>query len=225
MVQRRGARGGCGGVIWAATIGLGGLAACSPQATLRSSASPNGTEPITRLVVYSDIESPAMTHVASTAFEAGMVRRLAACGVEARIVSADRMDLTPPEARVEAALARLEASAVMNVKATGGEVGDPSLLYITLDLTDVRTRERTWVAGASAYFSASDTAGARDGAAFATLLVTRLRDDGVLTHCKPGETYPGCFDDLRQALAARQRAVDPGAAEPLPRCSAPREAR
>jgi hypothetical protein len=215
---------GAGGVVLAATLGVS-LAACRPPvSTLRSNANLEGAKPITQLVVYSDIEGPAVTHVASTAFEAGIVRRLNACGVEARVVSADRMDPTPPDARIGPVLAQLQTGAVMIVKATGGELKpSTNLLQVKLALTDVETHETTWAADASAYFSTGDAAAA-DGAKFATLLVTRLRDDGVLTHCKPGEAYPGCFDDLRRALAARQRASSlgqPDAAEFMPSCNVP----
>ena len=164
-----------------------------------------------------------MTHLASTAFEAEVVRRLTACGVEARVVSADPMDPTPLDAQIGATLAQLQTDAVMIVKAMGGEIGSPNQLRAKLLLTDVETHERTWFAYASAYFSNGDAAGA-DAAAFATLVVTRLRDDGVLTRCKAGEAYPGCFDDLRRAQEARQRARalgQPDAAESMPRCNVP----
>jgi hypothetical protein len=176
--------------------------------------------------VYSDIEGPEVTPLASTAFEAGVVRRLTACGVEARVVSADRMDPTPPDARIYAVLAQLQPEAVMTVMHVGGEVElrpNTNLLRARLDLTDIRTHETMWVADALAYFSTGDSSEA-DGAKFATLLVTRLRDDGVLTHCKPGEAYPGCFDDLRRALAARQRTSprgQPDTTEPIPTCNVP----
>jgi hypothetical protein len=223
MVKRWIARAG-GGAVWVAALGISSVVACSPPpSTLRSSVRLDGAEPITRLVVYSDIEGPAVTHLASTAFEEGVVRRLTACGVEARFVSADRMDPTPLDARIGAVLAQQQASAVMFVKAAGGELGSTNWLHVKLDLIDIRTDKATWVADASAYFSSGDTSEA-DGARFATLLVTRLRDDGVLAHCKPGEAYPGCFDDLRRALAARQRPSSPGqadAADSLPRCNVP----
>jgi hypothetical protein len=99
--------------------------ACDPPqvSTLRSYTNLEGAKPIDRLVVYSDIEGPAVTHLASTAFEAEVVRRLTTCGVEARVVSADRMDPTPPDVRLNATLAQLQAAAVMTVKAMGGELG------------------------------------------------------------------------------------------------------
>jgi hypothetical protein len=192
-----------------------GVGACHPPpvsvSTLQSTAYLVGAEPLTRLVVYSDLEGPAVTHAASAEFERGVVQRLGTCGVEARVVSADRMDPTPPERRVEAALARLETHAVMVVKAAGGELKtgwrSPNRLTAKLELTDVRTRRATWVADATAYFSTADAG--TDGDAFAALLVTRLRDDGVLTRCRPGEAYPGCFEDRRQAEQAQL---------PAPRC-------
>lgn len=187
------------------------IGACGPPpvSTLRSTAFLYRAEPLTRLVVYSDLEGPAVTHTASMEFERGVVQRLGTCGVDARVVSADRMDPTPPESRVEAALAQLETHTVMIVKAEGGELATGpgrSVNRVTalLELKDVRTRHTTWLADATAYFSTAD-AGETDGAAFATLLVTRLRDDGVLTRCRPGEAYPGCFEDRRHALEARLR--------------------
>jgi len=187
------------------------VGACAPPLapTLRSTAHVvDGAEPLTRLVVYEDLEGPAVTHAASTEFARDVVQRLATCGVAARVVAKDRMDPTPTERRVEAALARLDAHAVLIVQATGGEVGErTSGLRVKLNLSEIGAALPTWEASASTFFS-EDDAGA--GAAVSTLIITRLRDDGVLTRCRPDEAYPGCREDRHH----RQQRDG----TPVPRC-------
>jgi hypothetical protein len=204
----------------AAAIGLGACAAPSVS-TLRSTPQLEGAEPLRRLVVYADLEGPGVGHPASVEFEQSVVHRLGRCGVDARVVSADRMDPTPPASRVEAALAAFEAHAVMVVQAAGGEINRAdNRLNVKLELADVRRPRPSWLADGSAYFSSSDPDGG-DGAAFAMLVVTRLRDDGVLTGCRRDEAYPGCLEDRRRALKARERAVSAAARNamaPVPQC-------
>src|SRR5262245_15273981 len=164
MLQLRGrARGGARHGFSLAALGLGMVAAACrtpPVSTLQSTPHLDGAEPITRLLVYSELAGPAVTHAASKEFERGVTQRLGTCGVEARVLPVDRMDPTPLATRVEQALAQLDTHAVMIVKAMGGELGVDSgranRVSAKLELTDVRTRHSLWAADASAYFSRGD---------------------------------------------------------------------
>ena len=82
------------------------------------------------------------------------------------------------------------------VQAMGGKLGATSEVRVALKIADVRVAEPRWEADGTTFFARGRP---QDGAAFSILVVTKLRDDGVLSGCRP-EAYPGCLEDRRREL-------------------------
>ena len=188
--------------------GLAGCAGTSEVTTFHSEINLQDPAPIDRILIYLDIAGPGFTSHASAGFQAGVIKRLAACGVGSTVLLADPMELDPA-GRLETAMKALQASAVMTITTTGGVVGlgssgTWSKVFVKLKLLDSRSMKKVWLADSITYLSNEDS-----GAAFAIRLAMRLRDDGVLKNCLPGEMYPGCLQDRRQVLIEASKLEDP----------------
>lgn len=151
---------------------------------------------MTRLVVYEALEGPAVSRGASAEFGRDLVRRLATCGVAASVLVADPMNPMPFKQRLDAALEQQASHAVLVVQAMGGNLGANSEVRVALKVADVRVAEPLWEADGTTFFARNRL---QDGAAFSILVVTKLRDDGVLSGCR-AEAYPGCLEDRRREL-------------------------
>lgn len=201
-------------LVWGA--GLIGIlaAACEPPRVSRLYSTMHAVpapEQAMRLVVYDALQ-------VSADVGRDLVERLATCGVAASVVVADPMDPTPLERRLDAALAQQAAHTMLIVRATGGELGAISEVRVALEIVDVEIAKPLWEASGTAFFRYGHV---EDGVAFSTLVVTKLRDDGVLSGCRTNEVYPGCREDQRRDLAKLSAPREPLAErhrEPPRRC-------
>lgn len=173
---------------------LAALGACtSGTTTFQTMVRPGVGAPVTRLVVFESVESPFFDHELHRGFVIGLERRLASCGVQAHVERIEPLELDPAQ-HVAQAVTAAGANATLEITAAGGKrtsQGDSSsdVLQFGLKMVDTASNEARWKGTASLGLSQSwrtDRSGS--GAAFATSIVTRLRDDGVLAHCPPGAT-------------------------------------
>jgi hypothetical protein len=150
------------------------------------------------------------------AFQAGLSSRLTTCGVQSKILR-DSPSSPDPVQRVAAASTEFDSTATLVIKRAGGAVfrvsdrtanegrRTTSALLFQLEIFDTKSANRTWLARSLFDSRKSNTDAATSAVEFATSIVTRLRDDGVLQGCPTTgwpvfEPPPYCWDVRRRIL-------------------------
>lgn len=169
-------------------VASGGLAACvsTKQVAFTSRANLAHATRIDGMVVH-DVQSRALDAALYRGFEAGLTQRLGSCGVRARVVH-DAASLQDPASE---AVQAVQSAAVMSI-----ELASPPFIYrigpsdfqvsvvFAFNVTDMASRQTTWEARSKLEFHPMyNQADVKLGAWYATQVVSRLRDDGVLTDC------------------------------------------
>jgi hypothetical protein len=176
--------------------------------------SANGA-PVERLLIYLKFTLDMSIY---RVFEVGLTKRLAACQVASTILEHDPMALDAAD-DLRTAMKEFQPTTLMAISKAAGNliVNGTTTLSTNFEVFEAKSETVIWAASTIA--RVSDAASAT---AFATRVITRLRDDGVLTRCPLGESYPGCREDRRQALAEANQLKDKldriGAVEAAPRC-------
>lgn len=172
-------------------VASGGLAACVSDRQVAFTSRVNLAH-ATRIdgMVVNDVQSQALDAAVYRGFEAGLTQRLGSCGVRARVVH-DAASLQDPASE---AVQAVQSAAVMSI-----ELASPPFVYtigsgasgssrvtvvFAFNVADMASRQTTWEARSTLEFHLlHNEADAKLGAWYATQVVSRLRDDGVLTGC------------------------------------------
>jgi hypothetical protein len=174
----------------AAAPGTVGVAGCGPaRVPIRSKVALENTRPFGRLLVLAKLKDTfhdPMLHE----FEMNLSHVLAKCGVRSRILHVGSRDMIQP--RVEEAMVDFGPEAFLEIEPTGGSSYAYSdrvehEIIFQLQLVDLESRAQIWLARAQLRAASTDDAAA--GSAFASTIVSQLRDDGVLKGC-PGDARP-----------------------------------
>lgn len=178
--------------LFAALLGASAAAGCGSTSTsFASTADLDGATPIERLLVVADLAGRGFSAEMYQGFMEGLTSRLATCGVPSKIVHRNPMDLDPDQHLAEVTK-EFRPSAAMSITATDGASRslngglDSMVVDSDLEIRDLKAGKQIWRARSRLYSRAGLTGSPRDwGFSFATSVVMRLRDDGVLTHCPP----------------------------------------
>jgi len=188
-------------------VAVAGTGCATNSASFWSRSNLDGVAAVDRVLVLPRMDGPAFTKNRRNGFEVGVRNRLAACGVEAKVVHEDALDLHPEE-RIAEQVRAFHASSVLILEHAGGTVGlnRPSEQLVQMKLLDVASGRLFWTARSHVVVdNGYDSDNPKFGVQFATGLVSKLRVDRVLTRCPPpGSEWP----------AVAVRALDDG--EPLP---------
>jgi hypothetical protein len=172
--------------------------------------------PVTRLVIFGSA-GRMFGGSMNRGFEAGLTSRLATCGVATSIVHMSALDLDA-DARIAAVIAKFRASSVMSIATDGGLVerglngGLLDTLWFKLKLLDTTSSKAAWIA--QVRFEVEKNFVSNDqgvGVRFATSIIARLRDDGILTRCPapnvpwPAVEWPDEVDPAHECLQERRR--------------------
>lgn len=202
-----------GGIgMWIAVVLAASQPACAPGVTtstrFNSRVDVANAAPVKRLLVFESVERPGFGHDMHLGFVAALTKRLSMCGVTARLLQAESSD-PDPAARVAKNIQEFQADALLLIRGAGGSVvhGDgntDSALIFELKLIETASQRMTWHAKSqfvrSGIASINDTDRDIDsGASFGTSIVSRLRDDHVLTGCP---ALPAGWPELRPGPAA-----------------------
>lgn len=180
----------------------------APSATFRSKATLGHAPPADRLLVVTNIEGPAFEASMFRGFRLGLENRLARCGVQAMVVRsttsiADRFALHPV-----AEMTISQSTVPQKLRLDPFTNDTRNTVWFALDLEDLASRQTTWVARSRFEFVARHNRhDSVVGVQLATLLASRLRDDGVLAHC-PATEWPNID-------AAIDTEPDPEPVEPI----------
>jgi hypothetical protein len=166
-----------------------GLAACTSikEVAFTSKVNRAPAAPIAGMLVV-DAQSPGLGVELHRGLEIGLAQRLGSCGVRARVLTG-----RPAQLELESeAVKVVQPVAVMSIELAsppfiqhiaGSDAARVSAVF-ALKLEDIASHQATWVARSKLDFHLSYVQpDARFGAWFATQIVSRLRDDGVLTGC------------------------------------------
>jgi hypothetical protein len=163
--------------------------------------------PVKRLLVFESVERPGFGHDMHQGFVVALTKRLSMCGVTARLLQADASEVDPA-ARVAKNIQEFQADAVLLIRGAGGSVvnggSGGSELIFELKLIETASQRMTWQAKSEFVRSGTDSFNNTDrdtdsGATFGTSIVSRLRDDRVLTECP---ALPTGWPELRPGPAA-----------------------
>ena len=168
-----------------------GAVACRANGTtiFESSTNLKNAAPVTRLVIFENVQSSFAGDL-YRGFVGALKSGLADCGVTASIEQIGALDLDVDQ-RIASTIDTFHASSAMLVLANGGNQTfnrsngvETYQLRFTLKLLDVVSNHVTWMAETKLSMLTSwvtDDVGT--GARFATSIVSRLRDDGMLAGC------------------------------------------
>lgn len=164
-----------------------GLAACTSikEVAFTSKVNRAPAAPIAGMLV---VDAQGLGVELHRGLEIGLVQRLGSCGVRARVLTGRPAQLEPGSEAVKV----VQPVAVMSIELAsppliqqnvGVDAAQVSAVF-ALKLEDIASHQTTWVARSKLAFHLSYVqADATLGAWFATQIVSRLRDDGVLTGC------------------------------------------
>lgn len=176
-----------------AVVVLGTVASCATgRASFESSTNLKNTAPVTRLVIFESVQSPFFAGDVYRGFVEGLESRFASCGVPTSIARISALDLDPDQ-RIATRIETVQASSALLVTAEGGTRTrynglDQNELRFTLKLLDVGSNKVMWMAESKFSMQTSRmTDDVGTGARFAASIVSRLRDDGILTGCPGGD--------------------------------------
>jgi hypothetical protein len=165
-----------------------GLAACVSNKGVAFTSKVNLAQavPIDGMLVR-DVQSSGLDAELYRGFESGLTQRLGTCGVRASVVHDRMAQLDPASDAVRVihpvAVMSIELASPPFIQTIGIGAAQVSAVF-ALKLEDIASRRTTWVARSKIEFHLLYThADAQLGAWFATQVVSRLRDDRVLTGC------------------------------------------
>jgi len=200
--------------MWIAVVLAASQSACTPGVTtttrFNSRVEVANAAPVKRLVVFESVERPGFGHDMHLGFVVALTKRLSTCGVTARLLQAESSDLDPA-ARVASNIQEFQADAVLLIRAAGGSVvndrsdgNTDSALIFELKLIETASQRMTWQAKSQFTHSGGASINNTDndidsGASFGTSIVSRLRDDRVLTGCP---APPAGWPELKRGRAA-----------------------
>jgi hypothetical protein len=195
--------------------------------------------PIVRLLVIASVEPRFFPDAMFDGFADALTHRLASCGIQSTVLYRDPMAIDFDD-RVAAEVQRAAPSALLTMRATGSNVrltgrrGDGGFIGpLSFDLTmlDAASNATTWRATSTMEVSIGRDWSFRAiaGATFATSIVSRLRDDGVLSGCPAPQAGwptitppPGCVQQRQRMLQEAANAYDDGlraaALQQVPSC-------
>jgi hypothetical protein len=207
--------------------GLTGCASSTPAAVFNSRTNIASTAPVDRLLVIERVDDIGVDKGVQFGFQAGLAQRLRTCGVTSRLLHIERLELDPDEP-IAMTIKEFQPRTILSIKVIGGnlverDAGSRGQLLLGLKLLDVASNQVTWEARSQLQVSTSSWKdGTVDGMDFASSIVARLRDDGVLRGC-PTDTAAwkelSCLERrklvLKEISDQHKRAETLG---PLPRC-------
>jgi hypothetical protein len=150
------------------------------------------------------------------AFQAGLTNRLATCGIPSKVLLV--RSSRDPGQRISDSSAELAPTATLVIQREGGEVvresrstgylvteRTTSRLIFQLEMFDTSSARRTWLARSQFDTRKSNTDAETSAVEFATSIVARLRDDGILPGCPTGgwpafKPPPRCSEVRRRIL-------------------------
>lgn len=180
---------------------------------------------IERLLVVADVDPQTFPEPMFDGLHDALTNRLAACGVRPSALYLDPADLGSQD-RIAAELGRSHPNAVIMVRGAGSRVigtrlitGDYAFkgtMWFDLTVLETRSQAPIWRARAKVDVTVGGwSVSAESGAQFATGVVSRLRDDGVLVGCPPREQAwptitppPGCLQQRQRVFRAAADAWD-----------------
>jgi hypothetical protein len=190
-----------------------GLAACVSNTAVAFTSKVNlaHAAPIDGMLV-TNVQNSGLDAELYRGFEIGLTQRLGSCGVRARVLHGRAAQLDPTPEAVKAiqavAVMSIELASPPLIRAVGFSSSRVSAVF-ALKLEDIASRQTTWVARSKLEFRLLYThADAEFGAWFATQVVSRLRDDGVLTGC-PATAAGWPAVDLPPDPAAPVQPIEP----------------
>ena len=199
--------------LWLTT--LNGCAKEAPITTFNSRVEASAA-PLERLLVVANVTSSGFPVKMYEAFQAGLTNRLATCGVPSKVLLVHSS--TDPVQRVADASAELAPTATLVIQRDGGDVvreskrvgymvteRTTSRLLFQLEMFDTSSARRTWLARSQFDTRESNTDAETSAVEFATSIVSRLRDDGILPGCPTSgwpafKPPPRCWDVRRRIL-------------------------
>ena len=161
-----------------------GLAACVSNKAVAFTSRVNlaHAAPIDGMLVM-NVQSSGLDAALYQGFEIGLTQRLGSCGVRARVLHGPAAQLDPAldagKVIQPVAVMSIELASPPSIHAIG--FSSRVSAVFALKLEDITSRQTIWVARSKLEFFLH--ADAKFGAWFATQVVSRLRDDGVLTDC------------------------------------------
>jgi len=209
---------------------IAALGACSAGATgttrFETWANPVEVAPVQRLVVFESVESPYFNHNLHKGFVAGLRQRFASCGVQARVEQLAALELDRAK-HITGAIESFHAGAALVIDAGGGQrrTGrgpDQDSLTFGVKLVDVATQQIKWAGSARLEREQSwRTDDVGSGVRFATSVVERMRDDGVLTSCPAADAAWPEVDTSASEPAVAHEPAEPSFGSRLEVASAP----
>lgn len=200
-------------------VGAASCATSPPIITFNTRAELNKGSAIHRVLIFTDVESPAFRERINHGFQFGLNSRLSTCGIESKILQADPMDLDPGK-RMVISQQTYQATAMLVIRAGGGSLITSSngfakgSMVFSMQVFDTLSNSVTWQARSIFDTSSSNLDDVTSGLQFATSIISRLRDDGLLHGCPPSawpEVTPPmyCQDKREIILNAAARTSDP----------------
>ena len=189
---------------------------CAKEASMTTfnSRVERSASPIKRLLVLASVTSSGFSARMYEVFRAGLTNRLATCGVPSKVLSGNSSE--DPLQRIKDSTAEFEPTATLVIQRAGGAVirestgymgtdRTTSALLFQLEMIDTSSAHRTWLARSRFDTRKSNTDVETSAVEFATSIVSRLRDDGMLLGCPTSgwpafEPPPHCADVRKRIL-------------------------
>ncbi len=162
-----------------------GVAACLKEVTFESKATLGHAAPIDRMLVVMDVQNQALDADIYRGLEIGLSQRLGSCRIRAKVLHDMRANPLDP---TSTAFQAVQPVAVMSIELASPpyvrNIGFATAVsaVFAFKLVDLASHETTWIAR-----SKLEVRSMRShmglGGRFATEIVSRLRDDGVLASC------------------------------------------
>jgi hypothetical protein len=209
------------GVALAILATVSNLAGCrTPASPFTFNSKPNlenaaSAAPIDRLLVYADIQSEYFNDQSYKGFQAGLMGRLADCGIASRVLPTGPVNADDP-AQIELIPGEQPPTTAMSIGLSDrkiykvyhpGTVTISGTLFFELKIFDATSHKVIWLAKSSFEFPSRDD-DELHGMQFASNLITRLQDDGMLNRCRVHEAYPGCLQQRRELRLQASKTVD-----------------
>ena len=186
------------------------------QTTFKSKVEVPNMPAIERMVVMPAVRGPGFNWQMYEGFVAGLQSRLATCGVQSMLFTADALDLDADQ-QLTKLVAENHVGAIMTISpGPNNSVGPAeSSLQFQLRILDVPSNKTIWSALSYLHITNLAVDHSATGVQFATRVVSRLRADHVLKGCPPPEAR---WSDVEvkhapapECLEERQRVLDEAA--------------
>lgn len=209
---------------YVAVLAIAAQAACRPppaaETTFDSKIMGRPAAPIERLLIIA-AEEGAFTGPLLDGFQDALANRLGMCRVVPSILPRDPMALDFDD-RVSAVVKQFQPNAILMVRYQGGDLatsdaGVTGKLSFELEILDATSDRQTWLGTSmlDVHVGGDWSIYAEAGSVFATGVVSRLRDDGVLMRCPArGDGWPeiarppGCLRQRQRIFQEAAKAWD-----------------